>query len=112
MDITFDVVAFLLGCTGAFFHESLRWIGLRTDDRLPTYFRKLHYWLLTLLLVLLGGALSSLLSPSNAIQAISFGITAPSILTRLGTLSNEEETLGTETSEQSTQTSLRDFLRG
>lgn len=110
MNITFDVMVFVIGCAGAFAHESLRWIGLRTEERLPAYLCKLHYWLLTIILVLLGGTLSTLLAPTTAVQALWFGIAAPSILSRLGSLVPDEETLGPET--KIARTSLRDFLRG
>jgi hypothetical protein len=117
MTATFDLIAFLLGCGGALAHEALRWIGFRFDARLPTYLRKLHYWLLTIVLVVLGGGLASILGPTSAAQALCFGIAAPAILSRLGTLASDDSTLAGPTpvalpGRSLSATSLRDFLRG
>ena len=112
MNVTFDVFAFFLGCCGAFAHESLRWIGLRFHARLPAYFRRIHYWLLTSLLILLGGGLASILDPTSVIQALCFGIAAPAILTRLGALGSGEPTLASAPEQASFKPSIGDFLRG
>ena len=112
MEIAFDGAAFSVGCAGALCHEALRWIGLRTDDRLPDYLRKLHYWVLTGVLVLIGGALATVLAPTTLVQALWFGVAAPSILSRLGTLVPTVETLGPEMFSNTHEVSLRDFLRG
>jgi hypothetical protein len=119
VDITFDAAGFGLGCLGALGHEALRWMSLKTEDQLPTYFRQLHYWLLTALLVALGGLLAALLDPATPLQALSFGIAAPSILSRLGTAIPPSATLGPgdgvaagAPSYHAQQASLREFLRG
>lgn len=116
MDIQFDSAAFGLGCAGAFAHESLRWISLRTEDKMPAYWAKIHYWLLTALLVIVGGGLASVLSPISVVQALCFGIAAPAILSRIGTLAPAPESLGpgdaAMKSKPSTVTSLQEFLRG
>lgn len=110
--ITFDVGAFALGCGGALAHECLRWVGLRTQDKLPAYLSKLHYWLLTACLVLIGGGVSAFLGASDAAQALAFGIAAPAILSRLGAASSPEPELAASRHIGTTDASLRDFLRG
>lgn len=116
MNLSFDAGAFALGCGGALGHEALRWIAFRMEQKLPVYFHKLHYWLLTCVLILLGGALASLLELRSVLQAMAFGILAPSILSRLATLapSGDELTLAAESAEMAlpfaaARTSIRDF---
>jgi hypothetical protein len=90
MTIDFSLSTFLLGCLGALLHESLRWIGLKERARLPIYFRKVHYWLLTLLLIAIGGVVVVLVGAGSPIQAVGIGIAAPSILSRLAILAPRE----------------------
>lgn len=126
MELGFDVGAFSIGCAGALSHEALRWIGLRTQCKLPVYMNKLHYWLLTLLLIVIGGIVAGLLGPASGAQAMAYGIAAPSILSRIGSLKGDTETLAGPAVEANSHratrrkgrltaalgASLGDFLRG
>lgn len=84
MEFSFSVGAAAVGAAGAVLHEASRWISFRYEETLPTYLRKLHYWILSVVLVVLGAALAGALEPQKVIEALAIGISAPSIISRIG----------------------------
>lgn len=93
---SFNGEAMIVGAIGAALHEAARWVGLRQQSRLPAYFYRLHYWLLSAALVLIGGVLAAMLDARTVMQAFTIGIAAPAILSRLGSTVPKEPTLGNE----------------
>ena len=102
----FDAQVGVVGCLGALLLEAARWVALRNARRLPAYTRKLHYWLLSLLLVLLGGVLVAVLGASTTQQALAMGMAAPALISRMATLPAAKPQLGPS------ETPLREWFRG
>lgn len=112
---SFDVDAMLLGAIGAALHEVSRWVGLRQASRLPAYFYRLHYWVLSAALMLMGGALAALLDATTVMQALAIGISAPAIVSRLGSAAPKELHLGSASKNESMEggdDDLHAWLRG
>ena len=103
---------FLAGAVGALLHEATRWVGFRTAGKLPAYLTKVHYWLLTLVLVGMGGLLAAYLAPDTGTQALYIGISAPAIISRIGQIVPEQIKLGDRSAGEPEETGLRDWLRG
>ncbi len=76
------ISAFLVGCVGALIPEILHWHRIARRGRWPQYGSSVRYWIITLLLVLLGGTVTALVSPpgSSAMQLLLLGTVGPSIL--------------------------------
>jgi peptidoglycan/LPS O-acetylase OafA/YrhL len=72
------------GLLGGFIAELLGWFKLRHQDDLPQWSRNWLYWIPTLVMILMGGALVVAYQRSdfkiNAIMAINVGASAPLIL--------------------------------
>lgn len=86
-EFSFD--AMLAGAVGAAIFEVLRWVGLKRRRRLPIYFYKLHYWLITLLQILAGAATAGFLDPGFK-SAFLVGLAGPALISRLGSLALEK----------------------
>jgi len=76
---------FLIGCLGGVFNELLHWWNLRDKPELPEYVRSPKYWIITLLMVLVGGAVAWLYfgQEANSLIALHVGISAPLIVQKL-----------------------------
>lgn len=83
--MNFNVVVFALGCAGGVIAEAYRWFSLRESPDLPVYAKSILYWVVTVVMVLVGGALASVygISPDNPLLAVNVGISAPLILKSL-----------------------------
>ncbi len=81
--MTVDLDSLLLGMLGSAMHEGSRLVALRQARKLPQYLFKLHYWLLALLMIVLGGAVASVMQAQMKISAIYIGIAAPAIVSRI-----------------------------
>ena len=101
--------AFWIGSLGALLYEASRWIGLRYERKLPAYMYRLHYWLLTLIFIAMGGTLAYFLNPETTVQGLCIGIAAPSIISRLERLTPEQPKLGTADRKHE-ETSFREWL--
>jgi hypothetical protein len=80
-----STVIFLYGMLGGALIELTHWYGLRTNRNFPAYARSMVYWILALIMVLLGGLLALLfLGPTGAAKdAIALGLATPAVLQRL-----------------------------
>jgi hypothetical protein len=118
MTTGFDLTAVAFGAGGALLHEATRWVALRTENKLPAYMYKIHYWLLTLVLVATGGALAGFMTPQTAMQALYIGISAPAIISRIGAAYPKQLDLGPEEKAADRRapapvdSSLQDWFRG
>ena len=74
--------AFAVGCLGAVVPEVLHWHRIARRGRWPQYASSIRYWLTTLALILIGGAVAALVSPSgsSAMQLLLLGTVAPNVL--------------------------------
>jgi hypothetical protein len=85
MEITGPLNVFLVGCLGGFANEVLHWWQLREDVNLPAYAKSPLYWVVTLVMIGLGGVVAwfQLGAKANAPIAMQLGLAAPLILQRL-----------------------------
>ena len=79
---------FIVGVIGGVAAELLRWFNLRETlaERAPTYIKSIGYWLVTILMILLGGALVSMYIYDGvqfgAILAFNVGASAPLVIAK------------------------------
>jgi hypothetical protein len=80
-----DLSVGMIGCLGAVAAEALHWHGLRRRARLPTYLKSTFYWIVTVVMVLLGGFVAWLRygGDASALDAFATGLAAPIILQKL-----------------------------
>lgn len=73
---------FAVGCVGALIPEILHWHRIARRGRWPQYASAFRYWLITFIVILLGGTVAALVSPpgSSAMQLILLGTVGPSLL--------------------------------
>lgn len=81
---------------------------MRYERKLPAYMYRIHYWILTLIFIAIGGTLSYFLRPETALQGLCIGIAAPSIISRLERLAPEIK-LGT--ADRTHENNFREWLR-
>ena len=76
---------FGLGVFGGILGEAIKWYRIRESRFLPDYVKSPLYWLITAVIILSGGILSSLygLEPKNAILIVNIGISSPLIIQAL-----------------------------
>ncbi len=79
MEITGGWMIYLFGCVGGVAVELLRWWKLRESLEFPVFVRKPTYWILTILMILLGGvvAIAYGMEKSTAILSMNLGASAP-----------------------------------
>jgi hypothetical protein len=111
MALESDIGVFAVGIAGGAANELLHWWGLRESPHLPHYARSVFYWLVTLAMMLLGGALAwfQLGSQSDPLLAFQIGLAAPMLLEKMCKVVPQRA--GAMGGGPSTG-SLRDFLSG
>ncbi len=110
MTLSSDINVLLVGCFGGLAAEALHWWNLRTTDRLPQYGKKLFYWIITVIMILVGGGIAWLQfgSSGEAWVVFQIGVAAPLILQKLTTsLPTPEGQMGMR---ESPQGSIRNFF--
>lgn len=75
-------LVFAIGCLGGLSVEILRWWKLRDIDDLPNYYKRPFYWIISALMILIGGFLSTFygVDERNALAVLNIGISAPAII--------------------------------
>jgi hypothetical protein len=74
---------FLVGLFGGVSGEVLRWYGLRTTDKLPKYASSRVYWVASVMMALISGALPLFYGLNSAIAVFHVGISTPIILKQM-----------------------------
>ena len=88
MPLTSATEVFLVGTLGGVLLELVHWWNLRRrNPRFPRYAKSAFYWVVTLLMAVVGGALSVFYfgAQAEAIIALHVGVSAPLILQKLAT---------------------------
>jgi hypothetical protein len=85
--LTTSLQVFLCGLAGGAVLELLHWYNKRRDPEIPAYARNPIYWIITLLMAVVGGGLAVLYFGSHAEPIITFhvGLSTPLILQKLTT---------------------------
>jgi hypothetical protein len=85
MQISGFLSIFLVGCFGGFIAELLKWYGVKDSGAWPTYLKSWLYWIITTLMILVGGVLAILygITPRNALLVVNIGASAPLIVASL-----------------------------
>jgi len=78
---------FLCGLAGGAVLELLHWYSIRRDVKFPAYARSPFYWIITVLMAIVGGGLAWLYFGSQAEAIVTFhvGLSKPLILQKLTT---------------------------
>jgi hypothetical protein len=97
------------GLAGGVSNEVLHWWGLRFDENLPHYARRVFYWLITAIMVVVGGVVAQIQLGSGGVPFIAFqiGLLAPMLLKKIaGSSEDPTGAMG------GAQPSLRKFIKG
>ncbi len=80
--MTFNWTTFALGIIGGLMAEVLKWYQLRESPTPPVYLKSVMYWVITVVMALVGGLLAVIqnVPPSQPVLALNIGISAPLIL--------------------------------
>ena len=105
-----QLAVFGVGVAGGVTNEFLHWWGLREDVNLPEYARRSAYWIITVVMVLLGGglALLQLGTGADALIAFQIGLAAPMVLQKLAKAAGT----GTDGAMGAPLPTVRNFLAG
>ena len=78
----FNWTIFALGIIGGLLAEVLKWYQLRESPTPPVYLKSAMYWVITVVMALVGGLLAVIqnVPVSQPILALNIGISAPLIL--------------------------------
>jgi hypothetical protein len=79
------ITVFLLGVLGGVVGEVLKWWGLRDSLNNTTYKTTIQYWIITLLMILVGGiwAVVTDIGPDQKLAAFSAGLMAPLAISKV-----------------------------
>jgi len=108
-----------VGCFGGVLAEAWRWYKIRESPNLPSYLKSPVYWIITLIMILGGGILSSFYGTENvnAFLVLNIGASAPLIVSALASTTPPvtippAKTLapGTEHKEKRARELIPDFL--
>lgn len=86
--MTLNWTVFLFGVIGGALAEVLKWWQLREVPNPPAYLKSVFYWVITLIMALIGGvlALAYNVDASKPLLAINIGVSAPMILKGLASV--------------------------
>lgn len=73
---------FGLGMLGGLAIEILKWYKLRESSEFPHYVKNISYWLLTIVMIILGGVIACLYGTVNRdpISVVQLGASTPALL--------------------------------
>jgi hypothetical protein len=98
------------GCLGGLIPDVLRIVRTRYGD-VPVYLGKPFFWISLIILVALGGVMAYALAPSGIANALAVGYSAPSILSKLLGIKEQDEIEVTRGPLRTTSESLIEQIR-
>jgi drug/metabolite transporter (DMT)-like permease len=109
-------MVFSVGCFGGILTETVKWFRIRESPNFPYYAKSPLYWILTLIMILCGGILTTFygISKVNALLAVNIGASAPLIISLLASAlpENSSAKQNTRSLTKGEQPSIINFLRG
>jgi hypothetical protein len=95
--MTINWTVFLFGIIGGALAEVLKWWQLRETPNPPAYLKSVFYWVITAIMVLVGGVLAVAynVEASKPLLAINIGVSAPLILKGLASVVPSKPSVGT-----------------
>ena len=83
----------LLGCGGGVLPDIMGIVKAR-HGKPPTYLKNPFFWISLFILAIVGGGVSYLAEPTRVIEALSFGYSAPTLISKVFGSEHPPETLG------------------
>jgi hypothetical protein len=87
---SFGFPGLLAGSVGGLVYEASRWVGFQRARSLPDYMYKLHYWLISLVLIAASGIAAAYWSPDGGLNGFLVGVAGPAFISRLGAIAPAE----------------------
>jgi hypothetical protein len=112
MNINWTV--FLFGVIGGALAEALKWWQLREAQPAPAYLKSTFYWVITLIMALVGGVLAVAynVEASKPLLAINIGVSAPLILKGLASVVPTKPAAGTSFAGAGKGANVLDMIAG
>lgn len=79
----FNLTYVILGCIGGILPEALRIIKNMHNEELPSYLKRLSFWLGFLLMIIIGGFAAWIFEAENIKEALIYGFAAPEFFSKL-----------------------------
>ena len=114
MTINGFLLVLLVGCLGGVLGEALKWYQLRDSPNLRDYAPSPFYWIITLIMIVLGGFWAVLygIDNRNAILVATLGLSFPLSIKSLAQTKREGRGGGTTRKVSRSRPSILDFLAG
>jgi len=112
--MTINWTVFLFGVIGGALAEVLKWWQLREATNPPAYLKSVFYWVITGIMVLVGGILAVAynVEASKPLLAINIGVSAPLILKGLASVVPSKPSVGTPFAGGPKGASVMDMIAG
>jgi hypothetical protein len=112
--MTINWTIFLFGVIGGAVAEVLKWWQLREAPNPPAYLKSVFYWVITVIMTLVGGilAIAYNVDASKPLLAINIGVSAPMILKGLASIIPVKSPAGTSFAGAPKRAGVLDMIAG